>query len=92
MIVLTWTSSPGVSYFENELPDLDMGIVTDSWTGYGSYTWDSNVEIIDVPNEDLTPNSVYPLYVYPKFWRQAEDGPGISYYTVAWTWVKDHAD
>jgi hypothetical protein len=89
--VLTWTSSPSLSTAENEISDLGLYVNNDNgWIG--SDTWESNVEIVDVDNADLTPGQEYYIWVHPGTYRKSNGGPDQFYYTVAWTWVKDHAD
>jgi hypothetical protein len=90
-LVLTWTSSPGINYAENEISDVSLFAHT-NWGWRWSETWNSNTEIIDIPNASLTPNTSYDIKVYPTVHRTATDGPEEVYYTLAWAWVKDHAD
>jgi hypothetical protein len=90
-VVLTWTSSPGYNVAENEISDLSLDVQTNSgWKT--SDTWNSNTEIIDVSNSELTPNGTYSIGINPKIHRMASDGTDYLYYAIAWTWVKDHAD
>jgi hypothetical protein len=90
-VVLNWTSSPSLTVAENEVSDLALYVESENvW--YQSNTFDSNVEIVDVDNGDLTPNDNYAIVVSPGVYRQATGGPNLLYYTVAWTWVKNQAD
>ncbi|MCD6025087.1 MAG: Subtilase family [Fibrobacteria bacterium] len=90
-VVLTWTSSPSLSTAENEISDLGLYVNDDNgWVG--SDTWESNVEIVDIDNGALTPGQDYYIWVHPGTYRKSDGGPDLFYYTVAWTWVKDHAD
>lgn len=90
-VVLTWTSSPGYNVDENELSDLSLDVQSNAgW--HSTDTWNSNVEIVDIDNSNLTPNGTYNIGVNPKIHRMASDGTEYLYYSVAWTWVKNHAD
>jgi hypothetical protein len=91
-VVLTWTSSPAVTVStDNELSDMGLLVyANDGW--HSSDTWNSNVEIIDIPSGSVTPENEYTILAYPTTYRQAKGGPNLFYYAVAWTWVKDHAD
>jgi hypothetical protein len=51
---------------------------------------ESNVEVIDVPASELTPGDTYPLLV--RVWDVKIPANDFFYYSVGWTWVKDHAD
>jgi hypothetical protein len=90
-VVLTWTSSPGTSVSENEISDISLSASTDNhW--YVSDSWNGNVEMVDIPNTELSTETQYTIAVEPMTFRRASDGPDFLYYTVAWTWVKDHAE
>lgn len=88
-VVLTWNSSPGLNYAENEISDLDLYVEADSYWAT-SLSMNGNTEMVDV--SDLTPNGVYSIEVVPSIYRKATDGPEEVNYAIAWTWVKDHAD
>jgi hypothetical protein len=98
-IVLTWDSSPSVTGDTNELADLDLVVPgyacpfnnNDNWG-----TWESNVEVADIANNRLTPSSVinpfirvWPFTIPPTAYNKSMNA---IYYSLAWTWVKDHAD
>jgi hypothetical protein len=89
--VLTWTASPGTNVNENRVPDVGLWVETGN-TWFGSDTWNSNVEMVDIPDYAVGPGETYNLVVAPTIFRSASDGPQYFYYTVAWTWVKNHAD
>lgn len=90
-VVLTWTSSPSLTVAENEISDLGLYVNDDNgWIG--SDTWESNLEIVDIDNANLSPGQDYYIWVHPGIYRKSNGGPDLFYYTLAWTWVKDHAD
>ncbi|MBN1601434.1 MAG: hypothetical protein JW915_07485 [Chitinispirillaceae bacterium] len=92
-IVLTWDSSPYESSDINELSDLDLSFQSNSQY-YSSVSYESNVEIIDINASHLTAGSTYTAIVSPYTLRipaGSYNGDHI-YYSIAWTWVKDHAD
>jgi hypothetical protein len=92
-VVLTWTSSPSINATPAVNEVSDMGLFVHSNYGWRySETWNSNTEIVDLPNASLTPNGTYVIKVFPQVHRSASDGVEGTYYTLAWTWVKDHAD
>ncbi len=93
-IVLTWDSAPGVNGAENEVSDLGLYASTDGEV-FVSDSWNGNIEMIDIPNYALTPNSSYNVWVTPNIFREPSplpNGSPFTYYSIAWTWVKDHAN
>jgi hypothetical protein len=92
-VALTWTSVPLISVPWNQPSDLDLGgFVADSGA-YGSYSLDANVEMFDVPRNAVTPGRTYSFSVYPRCIRIPPGArTNFFYYTVGWTWVRDHAD
>lgn len=90
-VVLSWTSSPSIDTVENEISDFDL-YVENVYGWKVSGTWNSNTEIVDIPSSDLVADTQYDILVDKYAYRKASDGPEFLYYTVAWTWVKDHAD
>lgn len=91
--VLTWDSNPVVGGTTNALSDLDLIVQMNSGTT-GSYSWDGNVEVVDVANSNLTGGNTYYLDVAPVFNRIPASGSRTNYfyYSVAWEWVIDHAN
>lgn len=92
-VVLTWDSNPVVGGGVNALSDLDL-IVQKNGSTQGSYSWDGNVEVVDVAAADLTAGSSYYIDVSPAINRIPTSGARTNYlyYSIAWAWVKDHAD
>jgi hypothetical protein len=90
-VVLTWDSSPSTTNGTNDLSDLDLSMYGNN-SGYNSLSYESNVEMVDVPSSDLTPGNTYVAQVYGNTMRipTYANSPSI-YYAIAWTWVKDHA-
>jgi hypothetical protein len=89
--VLTWDSSPGTDSSENELSDMDLYVQSNiGW--HVSSTLNGNIEMLDIDNGYLSTNATYGILVYPTIFRKASDGPDYTKYSIAWTWVKDHAD
>jgi hypothetical protein len=91
-VVLTWDSNPIVGGSTNALSDLDLVVQTNGSTR-GSYSWDNNVEVVDVAADSLTAGISYYIDVVPATNRIPASGSRTNffYYAVAWTWVKDHA-
>ena len=59
---------------------------------HGSYSYGSNVEMVDIPASDLTVGKNYVAVVEPYTMRiDSSAFVQIIYYVIAWTWVKDHA-
>jgi hypothetical protein len=88
--VLTWDSNPDVNAGTNALSDLDLIVQHNNGTSYSS-SWDSNVEVVDIPAANLTAGSSYYIDVSAFMNRIPTTGTNYFYYAVAWTWVKDHA-
>jgi len=91
--VLTWDSNPIVGGASNPLSDLDLIVQTNSGTS-GSYSWDGNVEVVDVANTNLTAGGIYYVDIAPVFNRIPSSGSRTNffYYSLAWEWVADHAN
>ena len=85
-IVLTWDSNPDLNGSINHLSDLDLNF--DSGR-YLSNSWDSNVEVIDVPMNEVAAGSTYNVSIDPVFLRTGS--MTYFYYAIGWTWVKDNA-
>jgi hypothetical protein len=94
-VVLTWDSNPDMTNMVNSLSDLDLGF-TDPYGTFilGSFSYDGNVEVVDIPNQDLDDGySTYRAVIYPPFIRIPAGARGQFFcYAIGWTWVKDHAD
>jgi hypothetical protein len=92
-VVLTWDSNPIVGGGTNALSDMDLIVQNDGGT-QGSYSWDSNVEMVDVAASSVTAGSSYYIDVDPAINRIPASGSRTNffYYAIAWAWVKDHAD
>lgn len=93
-IVLTWDSSPGNDDINpvNDLSDLDLYFSSDS-KQYYSISWDSNVEMVDIPGNELTSGNTYAASINIPTMRISPNALSqLIYYCIAWTWVKDHAD
>jgi hypothetical protein len=90
--VLTWDSNPIVGGSTNALSDLDLVVQTNAGN-QSSSSWDSNVEVVDVPAANLTTGGSYYIDVAPYANRIPASGSRANYfyYSLAWEWVKDHA-
>lgn len=92
-IVLTWDSIPDRDRYVNSLSNLDLLFSSNGSTyNHISAREDSNVEIIDVPSNELAAGRTYPLIVSVTQARV----PAIAvadffYWAGGWTWVQDHA-
>ena len=77
----------------NALSDLDLVVQKNGGT-QGSYSWDGNVEVVDLAASDVTAGSSYYIDVAPAINRIPTSGSRTNffYYSIAWAWVKDHAD
>lgn len=91
-VVLTWDSNPIVGGSTNALSDIDLTVQTNSGTS-GAYSWDNNVEVVDVAAAGLTAGSSYYIDVDPVINRIPASGSrtNFTYYAIAWAWVKDDA-
>lgn len=92
-VVVTWDSNPIVGGGANALSDLDVTVHVPGGS-FGSYSWDSNVEVVDVAASYLTAGGSNTIDLDPVFNRIPTSGARTSffYYAIAWDWVKDHAD
>jgi hypothetical protein len=91
-VVLTWDSNPLLNSATNELSDLDL-LVTSGSAGMASQSNNSNVEMVDIPNTTFTAGSTVEARI-SKWMDRIPSGGRASYfyYSIGWTWVKDHAD
>jgi len=92
--VLTWASSVcSTSPYENLISDLQLEIVrpSDNKLMAQSYSFNSNVEVVDVPAESLTTSTPYTIRVVVTQVRQASGSPNMIPFSIGWTWVKDFA-
>jgi len=91
-VVLAWDSNPDLTTNRNALSDLDLWVWSDGpW--YFSSSWDSNVEIVDIPAEELTPGQSYPLHILlANLDIPAGASTDFFYWSIGWTWVRDRAD
>jgi subtilase family protein len=88
-IVLTWDSSPDIGANVNDLSDFDLSF-NNGWQW--SSSWDANVETIDVPAANVTPNATYNCGIHPYTWRHhANARSSLVYTSLTWGWVTDHA-
>ncbi len=88
---VVWTSNPDMVANVNSLSDLDLEL-RDSLGNLiaGSYSLDGNVEIIDIPADGLSANTLYTLEVEVVDMRIPADArANYLYYTVGWTWAED---
>ena len=96
-VVLTWDSRPDLANSINYLTDLDMycygtGSIGNMFRKW-STSWEGNVEVVDIPSDLLTPNQTFQVQVQPTVMRfPADPAKNFFYYSVGWTWVKDHAN
>jgi len=59
---------------------------------YSSFSYESNVEMVDVPSSDLISGQTYVANVHGYTMRIPSNAfAQYIYYAIAWTWVKDHA-
>jgi hypothetical protein len=74
------------------LSDLDL-LVTSGSAGMASQSNNSNVEMVDIPNTTFTAGSTVEARI-TKWLNRIPSGGRASYfyYSIGWTWVKDHAD
>ncbi|HKP97112.1 MAG TPA: S8 family serine peptidase [Fibrobacteria bacterium] len=98
-IVLTWGSNPvtqnpdGSPAMDNRLSDLDLFFHKPTEqpvnASASSVSYNGNVEIIDVPASALTANATYCASIR-KLVNRIPAG-NFFYYSIVWTWAKDHA-
>lgn len=91
-VVLTWDSNPVLNSATNALSDLDL-LVTSGSGGMASQSSNSNVEMVDIPSTMFTAGSIVDARI-TKWVNRIPSGGRASffYYSIGWTWVKDHAD
>lgn len=88
-VVLTWDSRPDLTNATNELSDLDLtGFTTQNGTYYYSSSWDSNVEMFDVPNNELVAGQTYDFQVNAYALRLPVN-TNYFYWALGWEWVVD---
>ncbi len=91
-VVLTFDSNPVLNQSVNALSDLDLTVRHNGGSD-GSYSWDGNVEIVDVASSQLTPGGVYEIIVNPVSNRiPANARTQYFYWALAWTWARDSAN
>jgi hypothetical protein len=91
-VVLTWDSNPLLNSAANELSDLDL-LVTSGSGGIASQSNNSNVEMVDVPITTFAAGSTVDARITKWLNRIPSGGrANFFYYSIGWTWVKDHAD
>ena len=90
---VTWDSNPDLTNNQNSLSDMDLNL-TDGSGNMITYSnsWDSNIEMFDITS-GLTPGATYNLNIVVYAMRIPPLARAqLTYYSVAWTWVKDHAN
>jgi hypothetical protein len=89
--VFTWDSFPDLVNLTNELPDIDIYMITNSGYKYSS-SWDSNIEILDINSGDVTAGGTYSVTVDPYLWRRTAGARGTcTYAALTWTFVPTNA-
>ncbi len=91
-VVLTWDTDPELEEGINYLSDLDL--VASTYGGYlESYSYNGNVEIVDIPSGGLTEGSTIHATINPTVLRFSTipNHKDYFYYAIGWTWVADHA-
>ncbi len=83
-VVLTWDSNPDHTTPANILSDLDVMAIVNGHT-YISESAESNVEIINIPGNDITPNSTITAQLIP-YANRIPTGQYI-YYAIGWDWT-----
>ena len=90
-VVLTWDSNPVINSGINALSDLDLVVEINGGTKV-SNSWDSNIEVVDVANSEVTAGTNYYADIVPYANRiPSGASANLFYYSIAWSWVKDHA-
>lgn len=88
-VVLTWDASPDLSAGITELSDIDL---LHPASGTNSNSWNSNIEILDLPQSATPAGSTQTVSVFPYSWRHSAGARSSSIYVaLAWTFVSDHA-
>lgn len=88
-VVLTWSSSPDFIAQIDDLSDLDL---FHSGSGTTSNSWNSNIEVLDIPVGNTPAGSVQVVSVSPLTWRRnANARSNIIYVAMAWSFVADQA-
>jgi hypothetical protein len=91
-VVLNWDSRPQIATSTNHLTDLDIGM----WVNgvfYSSMSDNDNYEVIDVPNTAITPGNYYQVMLAKVVNRfPAAAGSKYTFYSLVWSWVRDHAN
>lgn len=89
-VVLHWDSNPDLVNRTNTISDLDLIAFNSDSKYYHSSSYDSNVEMFDVPANELTAGQDYSFEVNP--WRidiPTDARTDYFYWAVGWTWVND---
>lgn len=92
-IVLTWDANPDTLVAPRRTKLTDLGLYM--WVGSNWYFCDSywsNTEVIEVPCSLLTAGSSYQFMVTHTRNRLTGTPQKMTYWSVAWTWVKDNAN
>lgn len=91
-VVLTWDSKPYLPAVKNYLSDLDLRVTRGlSTLGYSS-SWNGNVEVVDIPRNSLISGETITAEASPfRFRFDSSEQSRFFYYSIGWTWVKDHA-
>jgi hypothetical protein len=94
-IVFTWDSNPDMVNMTNSLSDLDLVFSrTTNVVDYVAYSasMNGNVEVVDIAQAQLVPGTTcYALLTAYVFRVPAGASSTDTYYSLAWTWVPDHA-
>jgi len=90
-VVVTWDCQADMVYAQEALSDVDL-IVQTTRGSYYSTSWNSNVEMVDIPLSGVTAGSPAIATVYPVTWNSVGNPRSSSiYWAITWTWVTDHA-
>jgi len=88
-VVMVWDSNPSTTQVRNDLTDVDIWTYTDAGLRY-SAAWNSSIEMMDLYPNELTPGQTYTLYFHQTVPRIPAGE--FTYYSLAWAWVRDHAN
>jgi hypothetical protein len=91
-VVLTWDSNPVLNSATNALSDLDLFVTDGVQPQLRSASFNSNIEMIDIPNGKYASGTTVQAKV-SKYANYIPAGARTNYfyYCIAWTWVSDHA-
>lgn len=96
-IALVWTSvvtpsnvAHDPAFSPNYVPDFDL---TCNKLNIGSFTYNSNMEVLDISQSSLTPGEVidFQVHFYQFEISSTAIDPNYVRFAVGWTWVADHA-